>query len=340
MKISNLLESFILIQEAREDFIADKMGDAIMKAYQQDNDNRFETPLEVVKELAKAGNKFVQAVANWYVKGEFKLNELPQVKQTLDKFTKVSKVLDNKDINKYNSLADVNDAVEKNQGVDTRSNKEQAKDITKFYEDKYLSVLIPHTEKAACKYGANTRWCTSAKKNNQFDYYNAVAPLYIITTNEGEKFQIQFKGGGRVSFVDSNDDQVDDPTAFIEKLPSLKTAFNDIARKNQYIPLIIEPTDDEYLAALDNNPEIMQNIKNPSEEVQLQFVKRNPFYIRFITNPTEKTQLSAVKNNGYAIEYIKNPPEAVQLAAVDENKESLTYIDNPTDAVKRAGALW
>jgi hypothetical protein len=341
MKLSNLLESYILIHEAREDFAANKRPEDIERAYYADTGNE-KTAIEIVKEisskLSNEARKNIVILSKWYSEGDFRIADIPSVDEAITKFIKLRNVdtfTGDTKLENYDSLHDLRYTMADYKNVDTRSKKEQAKDVTRFYKDEHISILIPHTETAACKYGANTRWCTSARENNQFAYYNGMAPLYIITTKDGDKYQFQFKSAGRYTFMDSNDEPVD-MKQLIKELPSLKTAFNDVARKNGYVPLIVNPTNDEYLAALDKNPEIMQDIKNPSEEVQLEFVKRNPFFIRFVNNPTEKTQLAAVRNNGYAIEYITNPSEEVQLAAIDENKSAFLNIQNPTEAAKRA----
>ena len=48
------------------------------------------------------------------------------------------------------------------------------------------------------------------------------------------------------------------------------------------------------LAAVLDNPDAIQRIKEPTEKVQIAAVQKKPELVRLFTNPTEKVQLSAV----------------------------------------------
>ena len=48
------------------------------------------------------------------------------------------------------------------------------------------------------------------------------------------------------------------------------------------------------LAAVLDNPEAIQRIKEPTEKVQIAAVQKKPELVRLFTNPTEKVQLAAV----------------------------------------------
>lgn len=48
------------------------------------------------------------------------------------------------------------------------------------------------------------------------------------------------------------------------------------------------------LAAVLDNPEAIQRIKEPTEKVQIAAVQKKPELVRLFTNTTEKVQLSAV----------------------------------------------
>ena len=48
-----------------------------------------------------------------------------------------------------------------------------------FEDDQYL-IVVPQTEEGSCYYGQGTKWCTSAKRLNQFDTYNEEGTLFYI----------------------------------------------------------------------------------------------------------------------------------------------------------------
>ena len=56
--------------------------------------------------------------------------------------------------------------------------KEEVEDIDIAYEDDNLVVIHPKTREASCRYGNDTRWCTSADGGEAFDEYNSSGNLY------------------------------------------------------------------------------------------------------------------------------------------------------------------
>jgi hypothetical protein len=91
-----------------------------------------------------------------------------------------------------------------------REQKNKIYDETKlYYEDEKtgLKVVNPLTEESAKWWGKGTRWCTSADKNNQFEYYNTIAPLLILLMPNGEKLQL-WRNGNEVQFMDEADNDV------------------------------------------------------------------------------------------------------------------------------------
>jgi hypothetical protein len=92
-------------------------------------------------------------------------------------------------------------------------------DVIILYDGIYGKLLSPLTEKASCKYGKGTKWCTSGKENNMFEIYKEKGNLYIwIEGGTGNKYQFQFKEG---SFMDDKDKPISDQTMkyFIEVDP-------------------------------------------------------------------------------------------------------------------------
>lgn len=64
-------------------------------------------------------------------------------------------------------------------------------EANKLYEDKEWLVVVPLTHKAACKYGANTKWCTASRNDDSdFAYYTGKGKLYIVI-NKKDKWKRQ-----------------------------------------------------------------------------------------------------------------------------------------------------
>jgi len=93
-------------------------------------------------------------------------------------------------------------------------------DYEKLYEDKEWLVVIPKTEEASCKYGANTRWCTAGKENNYFKYYTQErypnSELIIIIQKGVTKWQLHFASN---QWKDIKDYEIEDREEFRKSLP-------------------------------------------------------------------------------------------------------------------------
>jgi len=94
----------------------------------------------------------------------------------------------------------------------------------KWYEDKEWLVVTPHTHKAACKYGANTRWCTASRDDaSMFDYYTRDGPLIIIINKGVDKWQLHFESN---QWKDALDNEIGGRDEFLIRLPdNLKDAI-------------------------------------------------------------------------------------------------------------------
>ena len=154
--------------------------------------------------------QYTQWIVNRYNQGNFRQEDHPRIRETLANFERYRARLDNKDINRYRSLSDVEDALEPHLGQ-AASGKEQKKKIKSegadlIHNDEDLGVTVHHikNEKAACAYGAGTRWCTAGKENNMFKSYNDKGPIHVIQHN-GRKYQFHVASK---QFMDEKDDPI------------------------------------------------------------------------------------------------------------------------------------
>lgn len=204
MNIQSLLE-------AREDYIAQQLGPAIMKRYHEDNGLKpdFEEPIQIVKYLSKIHPKYIQWIVKHWIKSEFKLEDRARIKEELENFDKYKSRLEIKDINQYYSLRMLLQAVtpfmDQPEQLSIKQLRKQIKKdgANKLIDENGILMYEIKTKEAACLLGAGTRWCTAAKENNMFTYYHTKSPLYvIIKTDTNEKFQLHLTTG---SFMNAED---------------------------------------------------------------------------------------------------------------------------------------
>jgi hypothetical protein len=78
---------------------------------------------------------------------------------------------------------------------DKRFNLTAGTDYHVLGENEHWTVIRPHTEKAACKFGKGTNWCTASESNSRFNEYTENGrPLHIFIPKapkyDGEKYQL------------------------------------------------------------------------------------------------------------------------------------------------------
>ena len=138
-------------------------------------------------------------------------DDLMKAKIAIEKFIKYQKNLEEKDINQYDSLKDISDAISKHENKVRRDVKEiEGADVV--YEDDRFTVVSPKTHEASCYYGAGSKWCTAAKSSDShFMSYNRDGKLFYFLDKK-EKSGSRFykvamlqKYDGRQTFFDAPD---------------------------------------------------------------------------------------------------------------------------------------
>ena len=141
------------------------------------------------------------------------------VKEDLTKSTEYLKDFDRyknrlsmsqRDINSYDSLSDLYLAIKSFRDTEKPITSRDIKSgAEKVYEDERWLVVIPYTKEASCLYGANTQWCTAARKDNAFKEYNENGYLYInIDKKNNCKYQFHFESN---QFMDETDNRIKSP---------------------------------------------------------------------------------------------------------------------------------
>ena len=163
----------------------------------------------------KGGNqlgKFGKWILGLFNKGQLKEEDFYKVTDYLKVFSNNFSKIPNKDIMSYKSLPDLAKAIQPFEGQKDVSKKQEVRDIKNNEAKKVLEtskwvIITPKTHKAACYYGANTKWCTASKEDDTwFDNYNMRGPLYILINKESnEKYQVHFES---LSFMNELDQSI------------------------------------------------------------------------------------------------------------------------------------
>lgn len=268
----------------------------------------------------------------------------------IEKFTELKRKpqlappLPTRDLNQIKSLRELENILDayRDQEPVSRQTQRQAEEQAFYntgrakliYNDADIKVVVPRSPSASCYFGKNTRWCTASRDDEEtFMRYHQQGPLYIILIKKANaRYQFHFPSE---QFMDEQDNAVN-PRALADEYPVLWRIFEPISRENHSILMIKNPTEQDKLAAVEQDGDVIRYINNPSEDIQLAAVNQWPAAIQHIDNPSEAVQLTAVKRDGTVIMHIDNPSEAVKLAAVTNDGYAIKYIENPSKELKLA----
>jgi hypothetical protein len=158
----------------------------------------------------------------------------------LNAFVKYKDRLEVKDINKYSSKEDVEDAIFYAQ--EKGSKKEKLYNAELVYEDNKVKVVRPLTHEASRHYGTGTKWCTATASTKHFNNYITKGKLFYILPKSGETkyaifsyFTFNPEDKQRMEGFNKKDDPIE-PKKIIEKFglsPKLFSAFLPINFKSE-----------------------------------------------------------------------------------------------------------
>lgn len=309
------------------------------------------TPTFLIDMLVHADPTKNSIYVDWLLKqwlaGAFRYYEdVSKAYEPLEMFEKLKPKLpvDQRDINRFKTFAELETFLDSHKDTDTRSENEKERQYEAnliksgqakiFLDSADIKIVIPKSQEAAMYFGRNTKWCTAAKNDNAFAYYNIQGPLYIILfKKENKRWQFHFESA---QFMDEQDDELgDEQIQSVSHLFPNKIWLKAIEDDGNLIRFVNEPSQALMLAAVNSYATSIRYIKNPPEKIQLVSVKWEPQNIQFIDNPTEKIQLFAVRNQPQTIGKIKNPAENVCLMAVKTVASLISQIENPSEDVQR-----
>lgn len=189
----------------------------------------------------------VQLLSEFYDKSmslhTFFSEDASKITQDLKKYDKLNNknILSQEDKNIHNiqGYADLWEVLNKySKEIDEIELKEKPlsdEDRKKLFENDEWLVVIPLTFKASCKYGANTRWCTTAKDDpSYFEYYSKDGPLIIIINKkDNNKWQLHFESS---QWKDERDEEIN-RDSLLTLLPNdLKKSIYDETKNILFLP--------------------------------------------------------------------------------------------------------
>jgi len=190
-----------------------------LKYYQNIPDDIFMQIVEADNVSSSIERGKLGRYAKWllriYSKNKIKTAHLEQLKQyelfsVFDRVTKAN-IIENKDINRFNSLRDLYLAVHPYLNTKIISKNDYVRYVKQsaenLYEDDYFKVIYPKTKEASQMYGKHTKWCTAATENRYHtDFYvdySQQGKLYIIIDKKTDKkYQMHFESN---TFCDDRD---------------------------------------------------------------------------------------------------------------------------------------
>jgi len=201
--------------------------DGMRKFYPNIEDDAFMTFIELDPTYTN-GSTNAGKYARWILglanKGMGKIENISHLSDALRRFDEVRNDLINKDVMRYKSVQELEDALNAPESYAEKSHRQEVRgrqqarkeaDITKdadiVYQDATWTVYVPKTYAASCKLGQGSKWCTASTESDYYyNYYLSAYPdskYYIVINNSNpdEKYQLHFESG---QFMDKDDERI------------------------------------------------------------------------------------------------------------------------------------
>ena len=134
--------------------------------------------------------------------------------------------LEKKDIYQYRAYEDLKDALDalgQTRSQKRKFEKEQAMEGSEIiFEDENFFAIRPFTRQASCHYGANSKWCISARGNNYFDQYTSDGKGFVFvrmnnmvsSSDQEREFALVYDRDGELETTFDIEDVEGDDEAF------------------------------------------------------------------------------------------------------------------------------
>ena len=174
------------------------------------------------KIFESAEERTSMAFTKWYNKVYDLKYETPEedeyfLQQRLNGWLLYKPYFEDRNIFNYKTYEDYVDALEvaKDKYFSKLKNIKEGADYETIYEDDKVKIIVPLTINGSCKYGYNTKWCTSMLESpHNFERYKKSGELYRFIFKNDTKFSLHWANNGHKSFRD----QLDNELEYIQKI--------------------------------------------------------------------------------------------------------------------------
>jgi hypothetical protein len=204
--------------------------DAVRKYYPNIDDSTFMDliALDPTYRNNNSLGKYGKWILNLYNKGAISEDDFSEIPSLLNQFTTYRNRVQNKDLNSYKSISDLESILAQVVDDDSmltdrqklrflkkvksgKTKVDAADDYDVVLETPKFIVYVPNTHEASMFLGKGTDWCTAHENPDWYNNYTENGhKLYIIKDkNTGERWQYSDKNE---DFLDENDEQFDIPS--------------------------------------------------------------------------------------------------------------------------------
>lgn len=128
-----------------------------------------------------SGNhKYLEWMVQQVIRGDFIGVTTRYILKLVSEFHEKQQRLTKKDLYQYGGYHELEQAIKNLPPSRAEMERIQKEGSEKLYEDERHLIVVPKTTEASCYYGQGTKWCTAAKKNNQFENYSQDGVLFYI----------------------------------------------------------------------------------------------------------------------------------------------------------------
>ena len=266
--------------------------------------------------------QWTQWIVLRYLNGDYLIEDLPIVKQYLEKFAEAIRLgllgkqdPTEKDLNRYKKLGDLKQKIlaifkSSDSGTTADNTGYPVLPETKvLYNGPAGQFVIPLTRKASQelqKLGHESEWCTAdSRAPTYFSRYSSEGPLYIWIDRSGKKYQFHFP---KRQFMDELDNPISDDTRdyFFKEHPITSQVLG---------PIIYKLTDQDAEKYFSYLPDSFK-----TEQICEKAVGVNPKLLRYVPKTLDREflyrlSLKAVKQDGWCIRFV---PEELRTAKLCE----------------------
>lgn len=143
----------------------------------------------LVKGDPSGNQKYLEWMIKQVISGDIIGVTTSYILKLVSEFHEKQDRLTKKDLYQYSGFHELEKALKNLPPSKAELKRIQKEGSVKIYEDNKYLIVVPKTTEASCYYGQGTKWCTAAKKGNQFENYSSSGVLFYIIdkTNPGGK---------------------------------------------------------------------------------------------------------------------------------------------------------